>query len=232
MRVRVLFLTSSSPPSAIPTSVRAALADPNWRAALEENGALMSNGTWELVPRPRGSNVVTGKWVFTNKFHSDGTFDHYKARWVLRGFTQRPGVDYDETFSPVVKPATVHMVLALTASRAWPIQQLDVKNAFLHGILIETVFCSQPTGFANPAKPDLVCRLNKSLYGLNQAPQAWYIRFATYLTSLGFIEAKSDTSLFILHHDPDMVYLLLYVDDIILTASSSELLRRTIAALQ
>jgi hypothetical protein len=107
-----------------------------------------------------------------------------------------------------------------------------MKNAFLHNTFNETVFCSQPTGFANLAKPDLVCRLNKSLYGLKQAPRAWYSRLATYLTSLGFIEAKSSTSLFILRRGPDMVYLLLYVDDIILTTSSSELLRRTIAALQ
>jgi hypothetical protein len=171
-RLTLVATTSSSPPSAIPTSVCAALADPNWRAAMEEYGALMSNWTWELVPRPCGSNVVTGKWVFTHKFLSDGTFDRYKARWVLRGFTQRPGVDYDETFSPVVKSATVHTVFALAASCAWPIQQLDVKNAFLHGTLSETVFCSQPTGFTNPAKPDLVCRLNKSLYGLKQAPRA------------------------------------------------------------
>jgi hypothetical protein len=176
--------------------------------------------------------LVTGKWVFTHKFLSDGTFDCYKACWVLRGFTQRPGVEYDETFSPVVKPATVCTVLALAASCTWPIQPLDVKNAFLHGTLSETVFYSQRTGFANPAKPDLVCRLNRSLYRLKQAPRAWYSRFTTYLTSLRFIEAKSDTSLIILRRSPDMVYLLLYVDDIILTASSSELLRRTIAALQ
>jgi hypothetical protein len=103
-----------------------------------------------------------------------------------------------------------------------------VKNAFLHGTLSETV----PTGFANLAKPYLVCRMNKFLYGLKQAPRAWYSKFATYLTSLGFIEAKSDTLHFILHRGPDMVYLLLYVDDFILTASSSELLRHTIAALQ
>jgi hypothetical protein len=89
---------------------------------MEEYGALMSNGTWELVPRPRGSNVVNGKWVFTHKFLSDGTFDRYKACWVLQDFTQRPGVDYDETFSPVVKPATIRTVLALAASHAWSIQ--------------------------------------------------------------------------------------------------------------
>jgi hypothetical protein len=104
--------TSSPTPSLIPSSARAALADPHWRAAMEEEyGALISNGTWELVPRPQGSNVVTGKWVFTQKLCADGTLDRYKARWVLQGFTQRPGVDYNETFSPVVKPVTVCTVL-------------------------------------------------------------------------------------------------------------------------
>jgi hypothetical protein len=103
-----------------------------------------------------------------------------------------------------------------------------VKNAFLHGTLTETVYCSQPTGFADPAHPDLVCRLKKSLYGLKQAPRAWYSRFASFLLSLGFVEAKSDTSLC----GSDTVYLLLYVNDIILTASNTELLRQTISALQ
>jgi hypothetical protein len=88
----ILAATTTSPtPSPIPSSVRAALADPNWRTTMEdEYGALMSNGIWDLVPRPQGSNIVTGKWVFTHKFRADGTFDRYKARWVLRGFTQRP----------------------------------------------------------------------------------------------------------------------------------------------
>jgi hypothetical protein len=153
----------------------------------DEYGALISNGTWELVPRPQGSNVVTGKWVFTHKLRADGTLDRYKAHCVLRGFTQRPRVDYDETFSPVVKPATVRTVLATVISRTWPIQQLDVKNAFLHGTLSKTVFCCQSTGFADPAHPDLVCRLHNSLYGLKQAPRAWYSRFATFLATLGFL---------------------------------------------
>jgi hypothetical protein len=168
----VLTVATSSPtPSPIPSSARAALTDPYWRAAMEEEyEAMISNGTWELVPRPQGSNVVTGKWVFTHKLRADGTLDRYKARWVLRGFTQRPEVNYDETFSSVVKPVTVHTVLATAIFHNWPIQQLDVKNAFLHGTLSETVFYCQPTGFTNPAHPDLVCRLHKSLYGLKQAP--------------------------------------------------------------
>jgi hypothetical protein len=106
-----------------------------------------------------------------------------------------------------------------------------VKNAFLHETLSETV-CSQPTGFVDPACLDLIYRLHKSLYEIKQAPQAWYSRFATYLTSLGFVEAKSDTSLFIFRCGSDTIYLLLYVDDIVLTASSAELLRRTITVFQ
>jgi hypothetical protein len=224
---------SSLTPSPIPSSTRVALTDPQWRAAMEEEyGALISNGTWELVPRPQGSNVVTSRWVFTHKFRADGTLDRYKARWVIRGFTQRPRVDYNETFNPVVKPTTVHTVLATVVSCVWPIQQLDIKNVFLHSTLSEAVFCCQPTGFTNPTHPDLVCRLCKSLYRLKKAPRAWYSRFATYLTTLGFIEAKSDTSLFIFHHGSDTVYLLLYVDDIILITSSTELLHRIISALQ
>jgi hypothetical protein len=97
------FTFTASTPSPIPSSVRATVADPNWRAAMEdEYRALMSNGTWELVFRPRDSNIVTGKWIFTHKLRADGSFDRYKARWDLRGFTQRPSVDYDETFSSVV----------------------------------------------------------------------------------------------------------------------------------
>jgi hypothetical protein len=176
--------------------------------------------------------VVTGKWIFTNKFNADGTLSRYKARWVLWGFTQRPGIDYDEMFSPVVKPAIVRKVLSLAIARDWPLHQLDVKNVFLHGTLTETVYCSQPTGFFDSSQLELVCRLNKSLYGLKQAPRAWYSKFASYLLSLGFVEAKSDMSLFIYRHGVETAYLLLYVDDIVLTASSTALLRRTISSLQ
>jgi len=163
------FTTSVASP--VPANYRSALADPNWRAAMaDEYKALIDNGTWRLVPRPPGANIVTGKWLFKHKFHSDGSLARHKARWVVRGFSQEAGVDYDETFSPVVKPATIRTVLSIAASRDWPIRQLDVKNAFLHGNLEETVYCEQPKGFVDPAAPNSVCLLQKSLYGLKQAP--------------------------------------------------------------
>jgi hypothetical protein len=132
-RLVLTVATSSPTTSLIPSFAHDALADPHWRAAMEdEYRALISNGTWELVPRPQGSNVVTGKWVFTHKRRADGTLDRYKARWVLRGFTQRHRV---ETFSPVVKPAIVRTMLTTAVSRTWPIQQLNIKNTFLHDTL-------------------------------------------------------------------------------------------------
>jgi hypothetical protein len=128
--------------SPLPGSTRVALADANWRAAMtDEYKALVDNGTWRLVPRPPHANVISGKWVFKHKYRADGSLARHKAKWVVRGFSQRHDIDYDETFSPVVKPPTIRVILSIAASRSWPIHQLDVKNAFLHGHLNETVYC-------------------------------------------------------------------------------------------
>ncbi|WVZ86115.1 hypothetical protein U9M48_032949 [Paspalum notatum var. saurae] len=214
--------------SPVPSSVRDALADPHWRRAMEEEyAALLANQTWDLVPRPPGGNVVTGKWIWTHKRRADGTLDRYKARWVLRGFTQRPGVDYDETFSPVVKPATVRTVLSLALSRSWPVHQLNVKNAFLHGTLTET-----SAGGVCGSRSPRDGLPTQQVYGLKQAPRASYSRFATFLVTLRFTEAKSDTSLFVYRHGDETAYLLLYVNDIVLTASSQHLLQRIITSMQ
>jgi hypothetical protein len=220
-------------PPPVPSSIRAALRDDGWHQAMKaEHDALIRNKTWRLVPRPPGARVITGKWVLKNKLHPDGTLERRKARWVLRGDVQRPGVDFDQTFSPVVKPATIRTVLTLAASFNWPVHQLDVSNAFLHGELKETVYCQQPTGFVDSEHPDHVCLLDKSLYGLRQAPRAWYQRFAAHLRSLGFITTRSDTSLFVLRRANDTAWLLLYVDDIVLAASSTTLLHQVIQELR
>lgn len=190
----------------------------------DEHKALLDNDTWSLVPRAPRANVVFGKWVFKHKFHSNGSLTRYKACWVVRGYSQQPGID--GTFSPVVKPATIRVVLSIAAAQSWPLRQLDVKNVFLNGTLDETVYCTQPSGFVDPARPNHVCKLKKSLYGLKQAPRAWYQRFATYARSIGFTSSASNTSLFILRDGTEVCYMLLYVDDIIITSSSDSLLRR------
>uniref|UniRef100_A0A8R7QUX5 Reverse transcriptase Ty1/copia-type domain-containing protein n=1 Tax=Triticum urartu TaxID=4572 RepID=A0A8R7QUX5_TRIUA len=194
----------------------------------EESAALIANRTWELVPRPPGANLISGKWIFKHKFHADGSLERYKARWVVRGFHQRAGVDYGETFSPVVKPATIRAVLTIAASRQWPVHQLDVKNAFLHGTLAEEVYCLQPAGFVDEHQPHHVCRLNKSLYGLKQAPRAWFQTFAGFVKTIGFNATRFDNSLFTYNSGNDAAFLLLYVDDIVLTASTSALLHRIV----
>lgn len=121
-----------------------------------EFDALLKNRTWTLVDRPPGAKVISGRWVYTHKLNSDGTLARYKARWVVRGNHQRAGVDFGETFTPVVKPATIRTVLTLIATNRWPAHQLDVSNAFLHGTLDEQVFCQQPAGFVDPERPDAV----------------------------------------------------------------------------
>ena len=194
----------------------------------EEFDALTLNKTWRLVPAPPGTNIVSGKWIFCHKYNPDGSLSRHKVRWVVRGFSQQPGVDFDETFSPVVKPATIRIVLSLATTNSWPIHQLDVKNAFLHGHLDEVVYSQHPSGFIDPNHPTHVCRLLKSLYGLKQAPRAWFHCFASFARSMGFTESKSDASLFIFCRNSAAAYLLIYVDDIILTTSTTSLLRSII----
>ncbi|KAH9678443.1 retrovirus-related pol polyprotein from transposon RE1 [Citrus sinensis] len=158
-----------------PGTVQEAINDEKWFQAMKaEYDALMSNGTWTLVPRTEHHRLVGNKWVFRVKSNTDGSVAKYKARLVAKGFQQIEGVNYFETFSPVVKAATVRVVLSLAVMNQWQIRQVDVNNAFLNGDLIDEVFMSQPEGFIDSKRPDFVCKLHKALYGLKQAPRAWF----------------------------------------------------------
>jgi hypothetical protein len=156
----------------------------------------------------------------------------HKARWVVHGFKQRPGIDFDQKFSPVVKPVTIRTVLHLAAVRNWPVHQLDVKNTFLHSELSKRVYCLQPAGFIDDQHTDHVCLLSKSLYGLKQALHAWFQRFSMHLRQAGFHATRSDSLLFVYKHGANVAYLLLYVDDIILTASTLAFLHRVVNVLK
>jgi len=200
--VRYSMLTSTGEPR----DVHEALGDDRWLKAMEEElGALHKNNTWHLVKRK-----------------SDGSVDRYKARLVEKGFKQRYGIDYEYTFSPVVKIATIRLVLSIVVSRNWCLRQLDVQKPFLHGVLEEEVFMRQPPGFESAKFPNHVCKLDKAIYGLKQAPRAWYSRLSTKLYDLGFKASKSDASLFIYFKENVTIFMLIYVDDIIVTGSSPE----------
>nr|GFC34581.1 ribonuclease H-like domain-containing protein [Tanacetum cinerariifolium] len=132
-----------------------ALQNSHWlQAMLDEYNALIKNGTWILVPKPAGVNMVRSMLLFKYKFRANGTLSRYKARLVANGRSQQQGIDVDETFSLVVKPATIRTVLSLAVSRKWPIHQLDVKNAFLNCNLSNTVYMHQPPGFTDPRHPN------------------------------------------------------------------------------
>lgn len=168
--------------SVVPSNYHSALVNPNWRAAMADKfQALLDNSTWKLVPPLVGANAVIAKWIFKHNFHSNGSLTRHKACWEVRDFSQQHGIDYDNTSSPIIKPATIRVILSIATSRAWWIHKFDVKNAFLHSHLDEIVYCQQPPGFVDPSAPDHVCLLQRSLYGLKLASRAWYQRFATYV---------------------------------------------------
>ena len=152
----------------IPSSVQDALEDPKWTKAMnEEMEALQKNATWELVSLPKGRKTIGCRWVFTVKLRADGSIDRYKARLVAKGYTQRYGIDYQDTFAPVAKINTIRIIISIAANRDWPLKQFDVKNVFLNGDLEEEVYMELPLGVKHSfMRRNEVCKLKKSLYGL------------------------------------------------------------------
>ena len=220
-RKLLLHTKTLNPLETEPPSYKVASNYPEWQSTmLDEYTALQRQQTWSLVPPPSNHNIMGCKWVYKIKRKPDVTVARYKARLVAKGYHQQAGLDYDETFSPVVKPATVRLILSIAVQFHWSLCQLDVSNAFLHGLLKEDVYMIQPQGFVDSSRPYHVCKLQKSLYGLKQAPRAWFERFTSQLLVLGFMTSTADPSLFIYRANSTVIFLLVYVDDIIITGNS------------
>jgi hypothetical protein len=211
----------------IPKDWKCAKQDPKWKDAMkEELLALQKNKTWELVDLPAGKKAVGCKWVFTIKQTPEGKVDRYKARLVAKGYSQTYGIDYDETFAPVAKMGTVRTLISCAANFGWPLHQLDVKNAFLHGDLQEEVYMEIPPGFANEQTLGKVCKLKKSLYGLKQSPRAWFDRFRRALCDMGYSQCNGDHTVFYKHQGSHITILAVYVDDIVITGDAVEQIKR------
>jgi hypothetical protein len=201
-----------------PTTLRAAkLTDESdsWDGAVtEELSSLTAHETFTLVPKPPGARELPTRWVLTRKLDSTGAIKRYKARLVVQGFRQLPGVDFNEVFAPVSRPTTLRILLAHAAANDLEVKQLDVRTAFLNGKLEEEIYISVPEGLG-PMPPGYTCRLNKALYGLKQSPRIWYQTFSSQVATAGFKASAADAGLFYYHGNTESVYLILYVDDIL-----------------
>ena len=214
-----------------PSTRRQALQRPDadkWQAAMQdEYDSLIRNQTWQVVDRPRLQHVLSNRWVLRRKLGSNGEVKRYKARFVVRGFEQIHGIDFDETFAGVIKQPSYKILFALQAYFKWQCHQMDVKTAFLHGDVEEEVYIEPPEGF--PELLGKVLKLNKALYGLKQASRQWYIRLKNTLIKYGWIASTFDNSLFI---HPSGLYLTVYVDDINIFGSNTKAIEATKVALR
>jgi hypothetical protein len=195
----------------------------HWEAACkEELDSLAENQVWDLCKLPQGRTSVGSRWVFKKKYDQNGTLSRYKARLVAQGYTQTYGVDYQETFAPVVRFETIRSILAIAVRYDWELFQLDIKTAFLYGKLDEEIFMNQPPGFVDKEKPMEVCRLKRSLYGLKQAPRCWNAVLDEYLTQDGFVLCSEDNGVYKWVEQKLTIILAVYVDDMIVTGNNLE----------
>ena len=175
-----------------PTKVEEALRDESWVEVMHgEPLQFQRNDVWTLVPRPEGEHIISTKWIFRNKIDKEGNVIRNKACLVVQGYSKMEGVDYDETFAPVTRMKSIRILLALACHLKFKLYQMDVKTAFLNGLLKEDVYMAQPKGFIDPHFSDYVLYLKKALYGLKQALRAWYDRLTQYLVSHRLTKGKA-----------------------------------------
>ena len=211
--------------NAEPVTYQEAMKAPDsakWREAMDEEiSSLTENCAFTPIELPRGAKPVKSKWVYKIKKNSDGT-TRYKARLVAKGFTQRYGVDYLETFAPVVKYKSLRILLALANEKRWIVHQMDVTTAFLYGEIDREIYMIPPDGVDTSKDGRKVWRLDRSLYGLKQSPRCWNQRIHNFLVTRGFVQIKSDTTTYTKGKGTKQVVLALYVDDMLIMSASEE----------
>ena len=207
-----------------PRKIEEALKDEGWILAMQEElNQFKRNDVWTLVQKPKDKSIIGTKWIFKNKLDEDGKVVRNKARLVAQGYSQQEGIDFTETFAPVARLEAIRILLSFAAHHSMRLYQMDVKSAFLNGIINEEVFVKQPPGFEDENFPEHVFKLKKALYGLKQAPRAWYERLSTFLIESGFSRGKVDTTLFRKDKNSKFILVQIYVDDIIFGATDESL---------
>ncbi|KAI3678520.1 hypothetical protein L6452_37816 [Arctium lappa] len=209
-----------------PKKVHDAMKDSSWIEAMQEELLQFKlQEVWDLVELPKGHRAIGTKWIFRNKKDERGIVIRNKARLVAQGYTQEEGIDYEEVFAPVARVEAIRLFLAYASYMKFKVYQMDVKSAFLYGTIDEEVYVCQPPGFENPSYPDRVYKLKKALYGLHQAPRAWYDTLSTYLLENGFERGIIDKTLFIKRSKKDIPLVQIYVDDIIFGSTKDQMCR-------
>jgi Reverse transcriptase (RNA-dependent DNA polymerase) len=208
-----------------PESFEQAVQEEVWRNAMEDEIKMIEkNETWKLVEKPNEKDVVGLKWIYKTKTNLDGSMQKCKARLVAKGYSQQPGIDYQETFALVARHEIIRMLISLAAHKGWKMFQLDVKSAFLNGVLKEEVYVVQPQGFEVEGEEEKVYKLKKVLYGLKQTPRVWYGNIDAYFTEKGFRRSPSEPTLYVNHDETGMLIVSLYVDDLIFTGNDEEMM--------
>lgn len=192
--------------------------------------ALELNNTWEVTFLPPQKHIIGCKWIFKTKFNPNGTVDRHKARLVVLGNKQQYGIDFAETFAPVANLTTVRTLLVVATMQNWHTCQMVVSNAFLHGELLDTIYMKLPAGYTGigsrisknaapvqcTSNAQLVCKLKKSLYGLRQSLRLWFAKLSSKLMLWGYSQSKADYSLFFIHQPNFVIFVLVYVDDLLI----------------
>jgi len=207
-----------------PANVNEALSHDGWILAMQEElNQFQRNDVWDLVPKPRHKNIIGTKLVFIIKLNKQGEVVGNKARLVAQGYSQQEGIDYTETFAPVARLEAIRLILSYAVNHGIILYQMDVKSAFLNGVISEEVYVKKPPGFEDLKHPDHVYKLKKSLYGMKQAPRAWYDRRSNFLIENDFKRDQVDTTLFRRTLEKDILVVQICDDDIIFGSTNASL---------